>query len=514
MRSGKVLISAPTNVCAHGKGRPRPESTAQAKIMTGSIAKIVTGSILKRASANSLTPIDRLFAAASIRCQLVFPSNDARQCSGVLRKGLKQLIATLPSLSHHVTIPPGCNSLDSIKIEPPSSFVLEQIMKVKNHETPLREAIKEGNKNKAQFDTDFMPIAMVPDMEQPIPVLGFQVNIHPDGVLLAVAANHMVMDGTGMGVAIENLANCCRRLDGKDVELLTSTAEQDRGREMLMHQLPAKSSEQEFPEYRVAKDLFGQWTEMAKHASHANSSIQSRYLNIRTEDVRELKDRCNEMLPHVLAPGDTSGWDGLPWVSSSDVVIALIWLSLNRARSPELANKSTSTPTGESGESEDIRVGMAVNIRSRVSPPLPKSYMGNGAILMLATYGREAAASPERMEALCRMAYAIRRKLTLQRHLQSAEDPVVFAFEVANFFVTNLRDMEFCSADFGSKIGKPQHSRISDSPADGCVYIMPKRTHVDNDPWEIQVAFTSDVLKRMEQDSLWTRYIHADPFWS
>ncbi|OQD62033.1 hypothetical protein PENPOL_c014G03278 [Penicillium polonicum] len=483
----------------------------------------MTGSILKRESANSLSPIDRLFAAASIRCQLVFPSTDARQCSDVLRKGLEQLFATLPFLSQHVIIPLGCDSLDSIKIEAPSSFVLEQIMKVKNHEQPLREAIREGNKNKAQFDSDFMPIAMVPDMEQPIPVFVFQVNIHPDGVLLAVAANHMVMDATGMGVAIENLANCCRRLDGKDVELSTSTAEQDRGREMLMHQLPAKNSEQEFPEYRVSKDLFTQWTEMAKHTSHAHSSIQSRYLNIRAEDVRELKDCCNKMLPNVLAPGDNSGCDGLPWVSSSDVVIALIWLSLNRARNPELANKSTSTPTGESGESEDIRVGMAVNIRSRVSPPLPKSYMGNAAILMLATYSREAAASPERMEALCRMAYAIRRKLTcmdsdyvraLLHHVQSAKDPVVFAFEVANFYVTNWRDMEYCSADFGSKIGKTQHSRVSDSPADGCVYIMPKRTHVDNAPWEIQVAFTNEVLERLEQDSLWTRYMHADPFWS
>ncbi|GLI74229.1 hypothetical protein PoHVEF18_002464 [Penicillium ochrochloron] len=481
----------------------------------------MAGSFLQRKSANSLTPIDKLFAAGFIRCQLAFPSNDATQCSGVLRKGMEQLFAMLPFLSQRVIIPLGCDSLDSIKIETPSSVAFEQIMKVKNHEKLLQEAIKEGNKNKVQFESDFMPITMVPDMKQPIPVFVIQVNIHPDGVLLAVAANHMVMDATGMGIAIENLANCCRRLDGQDIELSTSPAEQDRGREMLMHQLPVKNSEQEFPEYRVSKDLFTQWTDMAKSTSHAHSSIQPRYFNIRAEDVQELKDRCNTMLPHLLAPVDDCDRDGLPWVSSSDVVIALIWLSLYLARNPELANKSTST--GRSGEPADIRVGMAVNMRSRVFPPLPKSYMGNAAILMLVKYSREKAARPERMEVLCLMAYAIRMRLkttdsdyvrALLHHVQHSEDPVIFAFEVADFYVTNWRDMEYCNADFGSKIGKPWHSRVSDSPADGCVYIMPKRTHVDNAPWEIQVSFTSDVLTRLEQDSLWTRYLHADPFWS
>ncbi|KAJ5615338.1 hypothetical protein N7537_000452 [Penicillium hordei] len=176
---------------------------------------------------------------------------------------------------------------------------------------------------------------MIPDMEQPISIFVFQVNIHPDGVLLAIAANHTVMDATGMRGAIGKLANCCRRLGGKDVELSTSSADPDRGREMLMLQLPDNHFEQEFPEYRGSKNLFTQWTEMAKNTSHAHSSIQSRHFNIRAEDARELKDRSNEMLPRVLAPGDNSGCDGLPWVSSSDVVIALIWLSLNLAGIPQ-----------------------------------------------------------------------------------------------------------------------------------------------------------------------------------
>ncbi|RHZ65434.1 hypothetical protein CDV55_107575 [Aspergillus turcosus] len=481
----------------------------------------------ERKPLNSLTPIDRLFACGYIRCQLAFHVSNASECSAILRSGLERLLAAIPFLSQDVVIPVGCDSLDSIKVQPPSSSDLDRVLKIKYHDDPLREALAKASKDKAQFEREFMPVQMVPDISLPCPVLVIQVNLHPDGVLLSVAANHMVMDATGMGITIQNLAKCCRQLEGAEVDLSVCAAEQDLGREMLSHHLPAKLSERGFPEYRVYKDLYAQWGKMTHNIYKDSSCIRTRSFNMAAKDVETLKSRCNELLPLLLVtesndPGVSSSVRRAPWVSSSDVVIALIWLSLNRARYPELANGISTGLKLKAGESGDVvRAGIPVNIRRRVSPPLPEAYLGNAAILMLVTQSLQNFASPEWMTALCRVAYEIRRGLdhmdsddirSLLHHIQNEEYPVIFSYDVADFYVSNWRDMGFYDADFGSRLGKPQHARDPDSAVDGVVFIMPKRAHPES-PWEIQVSFTDEVLQRLEQDSIWTKYMHLDSYW-
>ncbi|GFF78841.1 hypothetical protein IFM53868_02447 [Aspergillus udagawae] len=482
----------------------------------------------ERKPLNSLTPIDRLFASGYTRCQLAFHVSNASECLTILRHGLERLLATIPLLSHDVVIPVGCDSLDSIKIQPPSSSDVDRVLKIKCHDDPLREALAEAGKDKAHFEQEFMPIDIVPDISRPCPVLVLQVNLHPDGVLLSVATNHMVMDATGMGITIQKFANCCRQLEGAQVDLSACAAEQDLGRAMLLHHLPANLSERGFPEYQVYKDLYAQWGKMRDNLYKDSSCIRTRSFNIAAKDVKTLKSRCNELLPHLLFtesndPGVSGPLTGAPWVSSSDVVIALIWLSLNRARYPGLANEFSTGFKLNAGESGDVvRAGVPVNIRHRVSPPLPKEYLGNAAILMLVTQTLQTFASPEWMTALCRVAYEIRRALnhmdsddirSLLHYIQNEEHPVIFSpYDAADFYVSNWRDMGFYDADFGSKLGKPQHARNPDSSVNGAVFIMPKRTHSES-PWEIQVSFTDEVLQRLEQDSMWTKYMHLDSYW-
>jgi hypothetical protein len=101
-------------------------------------------------------------------------------------------------------------TLTASKIQPASPSDVDRLLKIKEHGQPMREALLEASKDKAKFEERFIPIGMVPDIGRPCPILVIQANLHPDGVLLSVAANHMVMDASGMGMAVVMFANCCR----------------------------------------------------------------------------------------------------------------------------------------------------------------------------------------------------------------------------------------------------------------------------------------------------------------
>jgi hypothetical protein len=135
---------------------------------------------------------------------------------------------------------------------------------------------------------------------------------------------------------------------------------------------------------------------------------------------------------------------------------------------------------------------------------------------MLVTQPLQTFASHEWVTALCRVAYAIRGGLSrmdndyiqsLLHYVQNEKFPVSFSFDVSNW-----RGMKFYDADFGSKTGTPQHVRIPNSGPNGVVFIMPKRTHSEA-MWEVQVTFSDEVLQRLEQDSIWAKYMHLDSYW-
>lgn len=474
---------------------------------------------------NALTPVDRLFGCAYTRCQLAFHTTEASGCPTVLRRGFERLLAKIPFLCQEVIIPVGCDNLDNVKFQPANPSGLDRLLRIREHDEPMREAVTEASKDRARFEEKFMPIGLLPDITQPCPILVVQANLHPDGLLLSVAANHMVMDAGGMGTAIFMFADCCRQVEeGRDVNMSLYAAEQDLGKDMLLYHLPAYLGERQFPEYRVHKDLYAKWGQMTQKVHGDLSSIRTKNFKIAAKDVNALKRSCNELLPHLLVEDRSDEEEASrdkPWVSSSDVIIALIWLSLNRARYPGLADGCNNHSKRSAGEPEHVRVGVPVDIRHRVTPALPTAYLGNAAILMLVTQPLKAFASHEWTRTLCRVAYGVRRGLSrmdndyirsLLHYVQNEKSPVIFSFDVANFYVSNWRDMKFYDADFGSKMGRPQQVRNPDSATDGVVFIMPRRPQADS-TWDVQVSFADEVHQRLEQDSMWSKYMHLDSYW-
>jgi hypothetical protein len=84
----------------------------------------------------------------------------------------------------------------------------------------MQEALLEVSKDEAKIEERFMLIGMVPDIGRPCPIVVIQANLHLDGVPLSITANHMVMDASGMGMAVVMFANYCHQVEeGKDIDM-------------------------------------------------------------------------------------------------------------------------------------------------------------------------------------------------------------------------------------------------------------------------------------------------------
>lgn len=78
--------------------------------------------------------------------------------------------------------------------------------------------------------------------------------------------------------------------------------------------------------------------------------------------IQDLKKRLTARLA-----GSPQGAYRCGWISTMDCIAALVWVHVTRARWPHLNWHGHS------------RFGIAVNIRSKMDPPLPKDYSGNAA---------------------------------------------------------------------------------------------------------------------------------------
>ncbi|KAF9893449.1 hypothetical protein FE257_010761 [Aspergillus nanangensis] len=475
------------------------------------------------------TPLDRLFAQFYVRSQLIFHPNDVQGCETLLQQGLERLIHALPFLSREIVIQVDSDGVESITTR---SRPWQDLLKVKHHAKPMRKALADVGKDWARMDTEFMPVSVsYRDVSHPCPVLAVQINIHPDGLLLAVATNHMVTDAKGHSIVIGCLADCCRLAQGDALDIRTGMADQDRGREMLIHQLPAKIVNREGSGYLACESLSSRATALAGVMKEAAATIDRAHFTIAAEHVAALKARCNEMLPRILAEGvDSTISDGRPWVSSSDVVTALMWYSVCRAKYPELFRASSINSVspkdhGDVNFDDVISIGVTIDTRQRLSPTLPASYIGNGAIGVLASERLGVMAGTDVVPILCRAALAIRKRIaattsddirSLLSYIQSEPKPVtVFPGEAkANCFISNWRQMDFYQADFGPQMGKPDYFRSLDGVADGMVHIMPRRSLVDESlPWEIKLCLKHETLLRLKEDKVFTTYLQPDMYW-
>ncbi|OJJ87100.1 uncharacterized protein ASPGLDRAFT_43586 [Aspergillus glaucus CBS 516.65] len=106
-------------------------------------------------------------------------------------------------------------------------------------------------------------------------------------------------------------------------------------------------------DYSIASE---QWAAMEAAMS---STIKPKSFRFSPEKVAQVKQRCKKSLP-MLQPSS--------FISSNDIITAILGISIDRAQHPKRASNN-----------ENAGVTMTVDLRGRVQPPLPDTYVGNTA---------------------------------------------------------------------------------------------------------------------------------------
>nr|WMY26075.1 AzoD [Aspergillus insulicola] len=464
-----------------------------------------------------LSPIDELFPPIYLRCQLFFPETNPANCIANLQLGVKRLLAAVPLLTGKIERSRSLGWTWKISISSATTFDITRVFKIKYHDMALGQMFK-GATTEANPGLPFescMPLPLFFNTARPAPIFGLQANVHSDGLLLSLAVSHMVFDATGMGTVISSLAKCCRARDDA-ISLPSSTSFEAETRRKLESAIPASSTTfaDHFGDYTAAANIPA--AELCEDVSYVAAGGAYNF-TLAAHKVERLKTLCNTWIERT-AP------EGIPWVSSNDIVVALLWLCVNRARFPQLRDNSvcSNTPT---------TLWMPVNIRGRLRPAIPESYMGNAAISLQCTHQNlDHFTSPEEnltgesdklVMLLCRLSQEIRAGI------HSMDDEYVRALlffiinnpatlppmGVTDVCVSSWRNIDIYGAEFGEGIGRPLRMRYVDAVGDGVIFIMPQRQDKAS-PWEINVSLKDETMKVLSTDPLWVAYMDVDDFWS
>ncbi|KAK0622260.1 hypothetical protein DIS24_g11245 [Lasiodiplodia hormozganensis] len=227
-----------------------------------------------------------------------------------------------------------------------------------------------------------------------LPALRVQANFIPGGLLLAVMDAHPAVDGVGGQLVVEELARCLRpgaetmaaeegRRVGaaagvRDDNYMSSNRRNNtRGRQganaAASLQTPA------VPEFELP-DPEPPVTSRDDSISAGNPS--ARILTIRAATITSLKAAVMAELQATAAPG--------AFVSTHDVLSALIWTATMRARAPRLLHQQYNSPAVDETPSPHnllTRFCTPVDARNKptANPLIAPTYPGNAVVFAFAT---------------------------------------------------------------------------------------------------------------------------------
>ncbi|KAK8080236.1 hypothetical protein PG997_008054 [Apiospora hydei] len=332
-----------------------------------------------------LSPLDWLMPRAYIRQMLCFPASPSAPASPTanqnvlaesdiartLQDGLVGTTVQVPYLLSRVvslTHPHGAVGLSVPYQTAEDLFDVRDVSRDYNY-TALKCA---GFPPDVLGRGGFAPETSSSDEE---PVFRARLSLVEGGFVLGVAIHHSTTDITGFGALLKIWASNCRRLHNRpgngnelpllDAAMLDRAAVRDLGSGVPGSDIPSM----------IPPVLFFQDGEpIPKPAAvRPPSEFMTAIFYFSRTSLEQLKVLAANRLPSVVA--DVS------WVSTSDVLTALLWSAVVAAETPP------PSPTSQNDATSSSTISIPVNFRSRCEPPLSPDYLG-------AAFGRAAASAP------------------------------------------------------------------------------------------------------------------------
>lgn len=331
------------------------------------------------------------------------------------------------------------------------------------------------------------PIGVFPEPSPP--VLAAQANFVEGGLLLAVGVHHSACDASALETIVSTWAYNTAEASGS--RSFTTYNAQLSDRSPLMEGIPGADIV-DFPEYRLpnSTDMLAQQMppgdfQLPRMASHV--------FYFSPESLADIKTAAAAYSTH-------------------DALCAFVWRHMTMAR------RTPGAPPRPSDGEETSALAFAVNIRDRMSPPLPPTYLGNASMgsitnrltvsALTADGGLPSTAAAIR-KSLGTFSDSSRVRLTIGL-LQSRPDPTDFklahnAFLGPDVVASSWADLKVYERHWGT-LGRVEAFRTPGEGADGVVMIFPR---LKDGGLEVMIGLEQEAMGRLLEDG---RFLSAARF--
>lgn len=201
------------------------------------------------------------------------------------------------------------------------------------------------------------------------------------GVVLAVFVNHMAVDAVGLGVILRTWAECCA---GDVLECVSLEREGVAKRLGIQEDEVTKEVGELGVGLRVEQEE--EHEEIEQPTLLMPEELDQIILHFTASALADLKATLNKELELQLSPHDLTQHDGttcppqLTHLTTNSALTALLWCTITacRLQSPSTCNDRTVTS-----------ITVPVNLRPRLTPPLPPTYIGNAVAAASPSASRE-----------------------------------------------------------------------------------------------------------------------------
>lgn len=408
---------------------------------------------------------------------LCFPSSNPR-ISEVLRDGLAGTLGDVPYLASRIMA--RAHPKGSVALSSPCDS-LSDLFHVNTYTDVDYDALQTGAFRPSVFDgRSWFSADVGPGNTSPSPVFRAVLTLVKGGCLLAVSLHHQTADITAYGSLLKIWASHCKTGSSESIgfdpswldrtAIVRSSHDAPADTPLLLHK------EESLPSSQPSKP----------------AKLETQYLRFSGEYLKRLKAEVNRQLP-----------DGTAWVSTSDVLTALLWGYI--IHSEFLDDNITADG--------NLFMRIAVNSRSRYEPPLPKEYLGSSFGVTLVTAKKadlvaigssteQKVFTPE----IANVAAAVRQSINMIRepamnrivsHLAAQDDvsSLKLCEQAADVSIVSWADEGVYELDWGAELGHCEAARLSSLKGKRYPVVFPR---LPNGDLEVLVAFDEELMNKWQ----------------
>ncbi|KAJ5355414.1 Transferase [Penicillium cataractarum] len=455
-----------------------------------------------------LTPLDHSIFPVYLYPSFAFHIESPGLAIPILELAVSRLVYLLPFLTGNITASTQLKGKENVlEVQPPTQrFLMDHpMLKIKHHRQCISPMTSGSNiKTDQLLNESLVPIPFEMAAEAISPIFRIQANIMSNGLILCLAFHHMAMDGVGLLNVATALATCCRDSRAEIETLPTDPQREEHSRQLILEN------------GHVAKRTDKFEAEYGEYSWDLSSSPEcdeptSKIFKLDASKIERIKTECQLMVEkHPNMPN--------PQLTSNTVVTAILWLCWIRAKHHGL----DSTETPNNAESSILT---AADIRGKIEPCLPSSYLGN-AIMTVETSARiqDLWSTKDVHRESYRSGHVdsleIKHISRLAGSLQISAESIdsqyisnVISHIVSNdnwaatprpaeFLVSSIRAFKLYDLDFGPTLGPLRDFGLDHNRIPGFCWIKPARYNTTLAPWELIIMLEPKFMRNLERDGL------------